>query len=98
MFLGPYGVSPWLTAAAPITNFDFSLRAVAVQRAATTCTPPTVEAWDDTGVIRWTMPADVTPDLSQPTGNDMATNGGIESSAVIGINASDHTLELVDLP
>ncbi|HEY1740916.1 MAG TPA: hypothetical protein VGI86_19530, partial [Acidimicrobiia bacterium] len=98
MFLGPYGASPWLTAATPLTGFDFSLRAIAVQRAAPTCSPPTISAWDERGVIRWTMPAEVRLDLSQPMGNDMATNGGVESSALIGINVSDGTLELIDLP
>ena len=49
-------------------------------------------------MIRWTMPADIEPDLARPIGNDMATNGGIESSAIIGINVLDRNLELVDLP
>jgi hypothetical protein len=44
------------------------------------------------------MPADATPDLGSPIGTDMATNGGEESSALIGVNASDGNLELVDLP
>jgi hypothetical protein len=98
MFLGPYSVSPWLTAAAPVASLQFSLHAIAVQRAAPTCSRPAIQAYDEHGAIRWTMAAAVVPDLNGPIVNDMAANGGQESTALLGINPSDRALELIDLP
>ena len=46
MFLGPYGVSPWLTAAAPAFALEFSLRAIAVERAGVSCSTQDIQAWD----------------------------------------------------
>ena len=62
-----------------------------------------IVALDQDGTFRWTMPADVQLDLNQPVGNDMATHGGDESSALLALgtrNPADevHNLELVDLP
>jgi len=97
MFLGPYAASPWLTGASLARDLEFSHRALAVEIAGP-CSPPFIGAWDEHGFVRWLMPTSATPDLSLPVGDDMATNGGDESSALLGVNATDGALELVGLP
>jgi hypothetical protein len=102
-FEGPYGASHWLPAAIH-AGFDFSNRSIPVLWAAPGgCGPAVLAALNQNDTIRWVMPADLKFDLSEPIGNDMATNGGDESSALLALetptSASElHNLELVALP
>jgi hypothetical protein len=99
-FAGPYGVSPLLHEARA-AGFDFSHRAIPIMVSdpANLCGRQVLAGWDQRGFFRWKL-ADryiVAGFVQGRIGSDMATNGGDEASAIVGLGPSGG-FELLDLP
>jgi hypothetical protein len=99
-FATPYGVSP-LLAGVQVRDINFSLRALGMwlEDPNDPCARLQYVAWDYRGFVRWALPEQwELGGAIGSLGNDIATNGGVESSAIVGNLDENDNLALVSLP